>query len=76
MEEFGEFIVWMFDKEMEDQLWAVWLNKDIEQSFAEYKDDVLKRTRVSTLSYDKSEIQKNFEFAAQFITPRKEEADG
>ncbi len=72
-----DFILYIFEQDNEDQLWAVWLAKDIEEDFVEFKKDKVQslRTRKTALTSEKEAVQ-NIEFAAQYVKPRKEVTDG
>lgn len=72
-----DFILYIFEQDNEDQLWSLWLAKDIEDSFADFKKDKVKRLRTPKVKItDEKQAKKNIEFASQFIKPREEGIDG
>lgn len=42
--EIHELVLYLLEKEVEEQLWDVWVHKDIELSFEEFKAKAFKRT--------------------------------
>lgn len=41
--EIHELVLYLLEKEIEEQLWDVWVHKDIELSFEEFKSKAFKR---------------------------------
>lgn len=63
-----DFILYLYEKENEETLWEMWLSKDVEENFSDFKKKNLKTLRVSekeVISADKA--QENLDFAAQFF---------
>ncbi len=66
----ADFILQLYDKEKEDEIWQTWLHKEKQLSYEDFKKKYLKRmykTKVKTLS--KEEEQKIIENATRFIKP-------
>lgn len=66
----ADFILQLYDKEKEDEIWQTWLHKEKQLSYEDFKKKHLKRmykTKVKTLS--KEEEQKIIENATRFIKP-------
>lgn len=70
LESLVDFILQLFDKENEDEIWQTWLHKEKNLDYAEFKKKYFKKMRkskVQTLSKEEEErIIKN---AARFIKP-------
>lgn len=63
-----DFFLYIFDQENEEKLWSIWLAKDVEQNFEEFKKERLKRLRTKTVSgLSDEEITDNIDSASQFI---------
>ncbi|QDK70349.1 hypothetical protein [Lactococcus protaetiae] len=68
-----DFILYLYEKENEETLWEMWLSKDVEENFSDFKKKNLKTLRVSekeVISADKA--QENLDFAAQYFNFSKE----
>ena len=66
----ADFILQLYDKEKEEEIWQTWLHKNTGMDYQEYKKKYLKKMhkpKVQTLSREEEErIMKN---AARFIKP-------
>jgi len=70
LEGLADFVLSMFDKNKEDELWDTWLHKDQQNTFADFKKKYFKNSRKKkkeTLS--KEEEKKIIESSMQFIKP-------
>lgn len=67
-----DFILFLFEQETEEELWSIWVHKDIEESFGDFKKERLNKLRVGTAkNITKNEINSNIATASQFIKTRK-----
>lgn len=67
------FISYLFEQESHDTLWSIWLAKDIEESFVDFKKKNMPSTRKRVVKETSDEqANKNIEFASQFVKDRKE----
>lgn len=66
----ADFVLQMFDKENEEEIWQTWLHKERQLNFADFKRKYFKKmhkTKVQALSKEEEErIIKN---ATRFIKP-------
>lgn len=70
LESLGDFILQLFDKENEEELWETWLHKEYKDSFKEFKKKYFKKMQRSNIKIlSKEEEQKIIERATQFIRP-------
>jgi len=72
-----DFVLYLYDKENEETLWEMWLSKDIEKDFKEFKKEqyhTIRKNSVDLITKDKE--RENLEFASQFINFKKGELDG
>lgn len=70
LEGLADFILQLFDKESEDDLWESWLHKDHENTFKDYKKKYFKKIRnTKKQSLSKEEEQKNIANAMKYIKP-------
>lgn len=70
LEGLADFILQLYDKENETEIWETWLHKEKQLSYADYKKKYLKRmykAKIKPLS--KEDEQKIMENAARFIKP-------
>lgn len=70
LEGLGDFILQIFDKENEEEIWQTWLHKEYKDSYKEFKKKYLKKlykSKVKVLS--KEEEQRIIENATKFIKP-------
>jgi len=64
------FIMFLFKKNQEDELWQIWLNKDIDQSFNDFKAaNIAKEFRPKAKVNSEQEEQEILDFSDQFIKP-------
>lgn len=76
LEGLSDFIFYLFDQENEDVIFEVWLHKDTESDFAEFKRKNQKKVYVKqpkklTKDEEESIIKESF----KFITPRQKGGD-
>lgn len=70
LEGLADFILSMFDKDKEDELWETWLHKDQQNTFKDYKKKYYKKIRnTKKEALSKEEEQKNIENAMKYIKP-------
>ncbi len=70
LEGLTDFILQLFDKENEDELYQTWLHKDHENSFKDFKKKYFKKMRTTKKeALSKEEEQKNIENAMKYIKP-------
>ena len=70
MQGLADFVLQMFDKENEDEIWQTWLHKEMKLNYADFKKKYLKRMYKSKVkSLSKEEEQKIIENATRFIKP-------
>lgn len=72
-----DFVLYLYDKENEETLWEMWLSKDIEKDFKEFKKEqyhTIRKNPVDLITKDKE--RENLDFASQFINFKKGELDG
>ena len=72
-----DFVLYLYEKENEETLWEMWLSKDIEKDFKDFKKEQhqpIRKKPVDLITKDKE--RENLEFASQFITFKKGELDG
>lgn len=67
-----DFILYIFEQENEEMLWEIWVNKDIEENFDDFKKSKLKKLRAgSAKNITQDEINSNIVNASQFINTKK-----
>lgn len=70
LEGLGIFIVQLFDKENEDELWQTWLHKEDKDNYKEFKNKYYKSMyKAKTKIISKKEEEKNIKNASKFIKP-------
>lgn len=68
-----DFILYLYEQENEETLWEMWLSKDIDEDFSEFKKKNMKTLRIKekdVITPDKE--QENLNFAAQYFNFSKE----
>jgi len=71
--ELTDFILFIFEQKNDDELWAMWLAKDMEVSFKDFKKENQQKLRMKPVVITSDEeADKNIDFANQFVKPRKE----
>jgi len=66
------FIVYTLKKREEDELWQIWLAKDINESFNDFKNkNISKQFRDKAPAMTKAKEEEVFAFTDQFIKPAK-----
>lgn len=76
LDETADFILYLFERENEDELWRVWLAKDTGVTFAEFKKQNLPESDKREKQITKEQAETNVAFATQFIKQRKEGTNG
>ena len=67
-----DFILFVLEQDAEDNLWQVWLNKDVAENFKTFKQKHLIKIRPKKVkSLVKEDEDKVLDFAQQFIKPRE-----
>ncbi|QVV90820.1 hypothetical protein [Weissella tructae] len=67
------FVSYLFEQKNHDTLWSIWLAKDIEEPFEDFKKKGMPNARKKEIKETSDEqANKNIEFASQFVTARKE----
>ena len=70
LEGLADFILSMFDKDKEDELWDTWLHKDQQNTFIDFKKKYFKKMRKEKKqALSKEEEQKIIESSMRFIKP-------
>lgn len=68
MKDVGDFFLYLFDKDNEETLWDIWLAKDIEDNFTDFKKDKLTSVRQKKVSgISEEEVSSNILDANRFI---------
>ena len=52
-----DFFIYLFEQENEAMLWEVWVNKDIDLSFADFKKKSMKKTARTKKMSQKEEVR-------------------
>ncbi|MDR3191424.1 MAG: peptide methionine sulfoxide reductase [Lactobacillaceae bacterium] len=72
MRNLADFIFYLFEQENEEQLWEVWLAKDVEQSFGDFKKDNAVHIRTKTIRGNDDEVvAEQLAFASKLVKPKK-----
>lgn len=72
-----DFILYLYEQENEETLWDMWLSKEIDVDFSEFKQKNSQKLRAKNrdvISQDK--VEENLDFASQFFTFTKGDLDG
>lgn len=70
LEGLADFILQLFDQEMEDELRSTWLHKNIEMEYPEFKKKYLKKLhKPKTKEINKEDEKSIIERATRFIKP-------
>lgn len=70
LEGLSDFILQIFDQEMEDEIRQTWLHKNIEMEYGEYKKKTLKKMyKPKTKEISKEEEKGIIQNATRFIKP-------
>lgn len=70
LEGLSDFILQIFDQEMEDEIRQTWLHKNIEMEYEEYKKKTLKKMyKPKTKEISKAEEKEIIQNATRFIKP-------
>jgi hypothetical protein len=71
MKDSADFILKLFDKENEDELWQTWLHKEMSVNFADFKKKYYKNANTSKVKSMSAEEEKRIiENATRFIKPK------
>lgn len=64
------FVLFLFKSRQEDELWQIWLAKDVDKSFKDFKNENLNKAFKPKLHVlTEKEEEEVFEFTDQFIKP-------
>lgn len=64
------FVFYLFKSRQEDELWDIWLAKDIDKPFSEFKNENMsKQFKPKTHVITEQEEQEVYDFTDQFIKP-------
>lgn len=55
LSEVNDLVVYLLEQQIEEQLWEIWVNKDIELSFDEFKKKTVKKSTSKQLSKEEEE---------------------
>lgn len=70
LEGLGVFILQLFDKENEDELWQTWLHKEQKDNYKEFKNKYYKSMYKSKpKSISREEEKENIKNASKYIKP-------
>ena len=68
-----EFVLFLIEKTAEEQLWEVWVNKDIEDSFDTFKKKSLKRGKPKSKALTQEEEDRIMKQAEDILNMVSEE---
>lgn len=72
LEGLADFVLQLYDQQNEDQLWEIWLNKQVEGDFSEFKKKHYKKIRSKKMQNLSEEEEKQIiENNTRFIKPIK-----
>lgn len=67
-----DFFVFLIEEEQSDKLWEIWVNKEIDMSFEDFKKKSIKKPRPKIVSEkEEEEIMKNAENILQMTKPKQ-----
>ena len=55
LSEVNDLVVYLLEQQIEEQLWEIWVNKDIELSLDEFKKKTVKKSTSKQLSKEEEE---------------------
>ncbi|MGV2640609.1 peptide methionine sulfoxide reductase [Clostridium perfringens] len=64
-EELTDFLMYLIDKQREEDLWQIWLHKDIDKDFIEFKKEVEESSKKQRMS--KKQEKENIEKAERIL---------
>ncbi|HAT4156635.1 TPA: peptide methionine sulfoxide reductase [Clostridium perfringens] len=64
-EELTDFIMYLIDKQREEDLWQIWVHKDIDKDFIEFKKEVEESNKKQRMS--KKQEKENIEKAERIL---------
>lgn len=72
-----DFVLFIYEQENEETLWEMWLSKETDVDFSEFKKKNSQTLRIKNkdvISQDK--VEENLDFASQFFTFKKGDLNG
>lgn len=73
MKELADFILQLFDKDNEEELWQTWLHKDVDMGFEEFKKKYAQSSHKKKITAMSVEEEKQIiANATRFIKPTNE----
>ncbi|ELC8435091.1 peptide methionine sulfoxide reductase [Clostridium perfringens] len=64
-EELTDFLMYLIDKQREEDLWQIWVHKDIDKDFIEFKKEVEESNKKQRMS--KKQEKENIEKAERIL---------
>ncbi|ELC8400420.1 peptide methionine sulfoxide reductase [Clostridium perfringens] len=64
-EELTDFLMYLIDKQREEDLWQIWVHKDIDKDFIEFKKEVEESSKKQRMS--KKQEKENIEKAERIL---------
>ncbi|MBO3333478.1 peptide methionine sulfoxide reductase [Clostridium perfringens] len=65
LEELTDFLMYLIDKQREEDLWQIWVHKDIDKDFIEFKKEVEESNKKQRMS--KKQEKENIEKAERIL---------
>lgn len=66
-EELTDFILYLIKEQREEELWQIWLHKDIDKDFQEWKNEIESKQNVTNKKMTKEQEKTNIEKAEKIL---------
>ncbi|KEH93221.1 hypothetical protein [Clostridium botulinum] len=67
MQELTDFILYLIKEQIEEDLWQIWLHKDIDQDFETWKKEIQSKKSVTNRKMSKDQEIANIEKAERIL---------
>ncbi|KEH97215.1 hypothetical protein [Clostridium botulinum] len=67
MQELTDFILYLIKEQREEDLWQIWLHKDIDQDFETWKKEIQAKQKVTNKKMNKDQEKANIEKAERIL---------